>query len=254
MGAAGSLQLSSSLEDYLEAIFRIVQQKQAARAKDIADRLSVGRSSVTGALKALSERDLVNYAPYDIITLTDKGRTVAEEIARRHEVLRDFFVKLLSIDETEADATACKMEHAISDTILERFIEFVEFVERCPRGGTKWIKGFGYYCDNDKKTGNCEHCVELVLDDVRSKCMTDTTEKQEAVTLQVLKPGDKAAITRITGSGGIRRRLLDMGATAGTIVEVERVAPFGDPIEVKIKGYHLTLRKDEAERILVEPI
>lgn len=84
--------------------------------------------------------------------------------------------------------------------------------------------------------------------------MTDTTEKQEAVTLQVLKPGDKAAITRITGSGGIRRRLLDMGATAGTIVEVERVAPFGDPIEVKIKGYHLTLRKDEAERILVEPI
>jgi len=45
-----------------------------------------------------------------------------------------------------------------------------------------------------------------------------------------------------------------MGATAGTIVEVERVAPFGDPIEVKIKGYHLTLRKDEAERILGEPI
>jgi DtxR family Mn-dependent transcriptional regulator len=253
MAAAGSLQLSSSLEDYLEAIFQIVREKQAARAKDIADRLSVGRSSVTGALKALAERELVNYAPYDIITLTDKGRTAAEEIVRKHEVLRDFFVKVLSIDESEADAAACKLEHAISETVLERFIEFVEFVERCPRGGTKWIKGFGYYCDHDKKTGNCEHCVELVLDDVRSKQMTETAQ-QQTLTLAQVKCGQKVAIVKIRGTGGIRRRLLDMGATAGTLVEVERVAPFGDPIEVKIKGYHLTLRKEEAERIVVERV
>ncbi len=254
MAAAGSLQLSSSLEDYLEAIFQIVREKQAARAKDIADRLSVGRSSVTGALKALAERELVNYAPYDIITLTDKGRTVAEEIVRKHEVLRDFFVKVLSIEEGEADAAACKLEHAISETVLERFIEFVEFVERCPRGGTKWIKGFGYYCDHDKKTGNCEHCVELVLEDVRSKKMTETAQQQETLTLAELKHGQKVAIVKITGTGAIRRRLLDMGATAGTLVEIERVAPFGDPIEVKIKGYHLTLRREEAERIVVERV
>lgn len=252
MAATGSLQLSSSLEDYLEAIFQIVRVKQAARAKDIAHRLSVGRSSVTGALKALAERKLVNYAPYDIVTLTDKGRAVAEEIVRKHEVLREFFVKVLSIDEGEADAAACKLEHAISETVLERFIEFVEFVERCPRGGTKWIKGFGYYCDNDKKTGNCEQCVELVLADVRREKMTETDQHKQSVTLAQVQPGQKSAIVKITGAGGVRRRLLDMGATAGTLVEVERVAPFGDPIEVKIKGYHLTLRKDEAERIVVE--
>jgi DtxR family Mn-dependent transcriptional regulator len=171
MAVAGSLQLSSSMEDYLEAIFQIVREKQAARAKDIADRLHVGRSSVTGALKALSERKLVNYAPYDIVTLTNRGRTVAKEVVRKHEALREFFVKVLSIEEDEADTVACKLEHAISETVLERFIEFVEFVERCPRGGGRWIEGFGYYCDNDKKTRDCEHCVELALDEVKKRKM-----------------------------------------------------------------------------------
>ncbi|NLX13643.1 MAG: metal-dependent transcriptional regulator [Phycisphaerales bacterium] len=252
MSQTPEIQLSASLEDYLEAIFRIVQEKPAARAKDISKRLEVGRSSVTGALHALADRELINYSPYDLITLTDKGKAVAADVVRRHEVLRDFFVRVLAVDEPEADSAACKMEHAIPEVILDRFIEFVDFVERCPRGGTKWIKGFGYYCDNDKKTGNCEKCVGLVLEEVRSRKVTKATETQAMVTLVTLKPGEKAAIVKISGKDGIRRRLLDMGATTGTLVEVERVAPLGDPIEIKIKGYHLTLRKEEAERITVE--
>lgn len=71
-------------------------------------------------------------------------------------------------------------------------------------------------------------------------------------TLASLKPGDKATIRKITAQGSIRRRLLDMGATSGTRIEVERVAPLGDPIEIKVKGYHLTLRKEEARGIAVE--
>ena len=254
MAEISSMELSASLEDYLEAIFRIIQDKQAARAKDIGKRLNVGRSSVTGALHALAQRELINYAPYDVITLTDKGRTVALDVTRRHEVLRDFFVKVLAVGETDADAAACKMEHAIPEGVLQRFVEFVEFVDRCPRGGSKWIKGFGYSCHNDKKAGNCVKCVELVLDEVRSKQVITTAQKQTSTTLASLKPGDRAAIVKITGTGSIRRRLLDMGATAGTLVEVERVAPLGDPIEVKIKGYHLTLRKEEAQRIVVEAV
>lgn len=70
-------------------------------------------------------------------------------------------------------------------------------------------------------------------------------------TLDTLKPGARGQIAAVTGSDGISHRLLDMGATRGTIVEVERMAPLGDPIEVKIRGYHLTLRKNEAERIVV---
>ena len=72
--------VSASLENYLEAIFHISEDKQAARAKDIAQRLKLKGSSVTGALRLLSERGLINYAPYDIITLTPKGKKVARDV------------------------------------------------------------------------------------------------------------------------------------------------------------------------------
>ena len=67
-----------------------------------------------------------------------------------------------------------------------------------------------------------------------------------------LKPGEKGRIVRISGEGGIHRRLLDMGLVVGSEVEVERVAPLGDPIEVRIKGSHLALRREEAANIQVK--
>ena len=252
-GPAGK-ELSASLENYLEAILRIAREKQAARAKDIGKLMQVSRSSVTGALRALAERGLINYAPYDLITLTDRGKAVAEDVARRHEVLRDFFVNVLAVDQGEADAVACKIEHVISEGILDRFVAYLEFVERCPRGGSKWIRGFGYHCEQNQQTDNCERCVASTLDEVRSKRVTQPVDTEAKLTLGAMEPGDKAVIVKIEGAGGIRRRLLDMGVTAGTLVEVERVAPLGDPIEVKIKGYHLTLRHDEAEWIQVQAI
>lgn len=72
------------------------------------------------------------------------------------------------------------------------------------------------------------------------------------MTLAELKPGETGRIVRVGSVGSIRRRIVDMGATSGTNVTVVKVAPLGDPIEVKIKGYSLTLRKEEAEAITVE--
>lgn len=71
-------------------------------------------------------------------------------------------------------------------------------------------------------------------------------------TLKSLKPGNSGKITVIKGTGAVRRRLMDMGVVRGTDVYVEKVAPLGDPIEVKIKGYNLSLRKEDAENIIVE--
>jgi ferrous iron transport protein A len=70
--------------------------------------------------------------------------------------------------------------------------------------------------------------------------------------LSELKPKDKGRIVKVGGKGGIYRRVLDMGVVSGTQIEVLRVAPLGDPIEVKLKGYNLTLRKAEAANIQVE--
>ena len=161
--------LSASLEDYLEAIYHLITEKQAARVKDISKRLKVNYSSVTGALKALAKRKLVNYVPYKLVILTPQGEALARDVIRRHEVFRDFFIKILAIEEKHADETACKMEHAVSPIIMERFVEFVEFVETCPRGGVKWIKGFHYYCDHDETMESCEKCVSGILDELKKR-------------------------------------------------------------------------------------
>ena len=70
--------------------------------------------------------------------------------------------------------------------------------------------------------------------------------------LSELKRGEKGRIVKIGGGGSLRRRLLDMGLVPSSEVKMERVAPLGDPIEIKVKGYNLSLRKEEAESIQVE--
>jgi Fe2+ transport system protein FeoA len=70
--------------------------------------------------------------------------------------------------------------------------------------------------------------------------------------LDKVLPGQKGKVIKITGNGFIRQRILDMGIVKGTEIEVERVAPLGDPIEIKVKGYHLSLRKAEAANIYLE--
>lgn len=250
----GSETLSASLEDYLEAIFHITARKQAARAKDISKRLKVGSSSVTGALRALAERGLVNYAPYDVITLTPRGQVLAKDVVRRHEVLRDFFVNVLAVRESEADEAACRMEHYIPKTVLERFVDFANFIEVCPRGGSKWIAGFAHYCDHGDTQENCEKCILLTLEEVRRRKARGEGKSMGTVELKDLKPGQKAKVVRIKAGGNASKRIVEMGVTVGTVVEVERVAPLGDPLEVKVKGYHLSLRKEEAQAIDVEPI
>jgi len=72
------------------------------------------------------------------------------------------------------------------------------------------------------------------------------------MTLADLKPGQSGKILKIRIVGSLKRRLMDMGIIAGTSVRVEKVAPLGDPIEVHIKGYQLSLRKGEADKIEME--
>ena len=72
------------------------------------------------------------------------------------------------------------------------------------------------------------------------------------ITLDKLVPGESATIIKISGQGPVRRRLVDMGLTSGTLIEMIKVSPLGDPVEYRVRGYHLTLRKSEAKTIEVE--
>ncbi len=245
--------LSASMEDYLEAIFHVVSEKQAARAKDIAKRLGVNNSSVTGALRALSEKGLINYAPYDVITLTHEGNKLATEIVRKHEALQNFFVKILRVNRNEAEDAACKMEHAVSRTILDRIIQFTHFLDVCPRGGEIWIKEFWdnheFHCQYMKPYENCEECISACLKDFRKKkCEMDTKETG----LGEMDSGQKGKILKIKGRADIKKRMAEMGLTPGNIIEVEEALDSADAIDIKVEGYHHTISREDASRIRIE--
>jgi DtxR family Mn-dependent transcriptional regulator len=248
MSMSASRQLSASLEDYLEVIFRIAASKGAARTTDIAKKLGVRAASVTGALQALAERKYIDYTPYEAVTLTSEGLEEAKKILRRHEILRCFFVKVLGIKEKIAEEGACKLEHDIPKPIADRLIEFMEFVESCPRGGRDWVEKFIEQC-SVKKNKNCEACIEQKIKDFqKEKSMAKTSQE---ITLAALKPKEKGVVIKINRRGSVTKRLADMGIGRGALIEVERVAPLGDPIDIKVRGYHLSLRKAEAANIAV---
>lgn len=71
-------------------------------------------------------------------------------------------------------------------------------------------------------------------------------------TLRDAKIGDTVKVQKLTGTGAIKRRLMDMGITKGVEIYLRKVAPLGDPLEVTLRGYELSLRKSEAENVLVE--
>ncbi|MBN1141035.1 MAG: metal-dependent transcriptional regulator [Deltaproteobacteria bacterium] len=158
--------LSESLEDYLEAILDLERTSKVARTKDIAEKLAIKPGSVTGALKALGEKGLINYSPYNFITLTPQGKKIAQEIRNRHKTLKHFLHKILQVDDATADATACRMEHAIDPESLEKLVCFVDFIQTCPRTGEDWLAHFTEHCRS--KGPDAEQC-RACLEELRSK-------------------------------------------------------------------------------------
>ncbi len=72
------------------------------------------------------------------------------------------------------------------------------------------------------------------------------------MTLRDVRPGQDAVVLKLTGAGAVKRRIMDMGITKGTALHVQKVAPLGDPIELTVRGYELSVRKDDADMVEVE--
>lgn len=142
--------LSASLEDYLEAIFNLLEDRTVARSKDIAQQLGVTRASVTGALRSLAMKDLIHYKPYGYVTLTEKGTRLAARVARRHEVLHSFFADILGLEEKMSQEAACRAEHTLGSEIINRLTSFIEFVSRQDADGKDLTGEFRtFQCSND---------------------------------------------------------------------------------------------------------
>lgn len=225
--------LSSSLEDYIEAVFMLADKRGETRIIDVSNKLGYSKPSVNAAMKTLAQLGLIEHEPYGKIILTDKGRAKGEEVLARHKLLKDFFMSVLGLSEKQAEVDACKAEHTLSTETLEglRLLNYV-LKEPANRSLLERIKG---------------------KPESRQRKETPLEEKTEirTKTLKDAKVGETVRVVRVQGRGPVRRRIMDMGITKGVDIFVRKVAPLGDPMELNLRGYELTLRKADAEMIVV---
>ncbi len=224
----GRIEISSNMEDYLEAISELVEQKGHAHVKDIAERMKVTMPSVTSALQALSTRNLLIYQSHSPVVLTRDGEETAQEIRRRHKELRKFFREILKLDEDEADKEACKMEHVVNERVMSRFVELVEAI--VTRGDCAGLR---------------DH-----LSAVMPQIAADDPEG--LLSLDHLAEGRRAVIAQVAESLRGVRRFADLGIVPGTMIEMEGHAPFGDLLRIKVMGSSLSLRSNDAAYIWVK--
>ncbi len=121
--------LSASAEDYLESIYVFCKKNGVARSKEIMERLNVSGPSVTEALQSLSKKGLVNYTPYEAITLTEAGEKIARDVLHRHETLKEFFAEVLGVEPKLAEEGACKMEHVAPPEVIERMVLYTTYLK-----------------------------------------------------------------------------------------------------------------------------
>jgi DtxR family Mn-dependent transcriptional regulator len=162
-------ELSSTLEDYLEAIFRIESRKRAARVRDISNHLGVAKSTVSAALKSLAEKELIDYEPYELAVLTEKGREKALRIVMNHQVLRYFLEDVLVLEEKRAEDIACRMEHAVDREVIERFVCFLAFINNSGQKRKRWIDEFRCFIREGSGGKSCKDCVKEYMDTLQSE-------------------------------------------------------------------------------------
>lgn len=124
--AADNTTLTSSYEDYIEAIFDLAQRGGGSvRNVDVAEELGFSKASVARATKNLREEGYIEQEPYGAISLTDKGRAYGERIIARHWALRTFLTDVLGVEADLANEEACAMEHTISQGTMDKWIAWL---------------------------------------------------------------------------------------------------------------------------------
>lgn len=213
--------MNATIENYLCTIYSIFENNidEGIKSIDIAQKLNISRASVSSMVKKLSKEGYIIADKYSKIFFTDFGKKEARKLMHKHRVIEVFLVDILGHDVDKVHEEAHKLEHAFSDESIEKIDSLLNNPKLSPTG---------------KSIPHDKDGVEIMN-----------------MTLDKLQKGQKGRIIKVSGKGSIHKRILDMGVVKGTLVNVEKVAPLGDPIEIKVKGYSLTLRKDEAKNIEV---
>lgn len=241
--------ITNALEDYIETIYLLVRDNKLARVKDIAKARDVKMGSVTPAMKRLAEMGYISYEQREYIDLTPKGEQLARSILARHDLLRRFFTEVLHMSDEAAESDACSMEHHLSDEGMDKLTRFFEFIGNCPDGNPSFIERF-HQCSAVQPELN--GCKQNFCEEHNHRHCKRHENRRPTKSLADLQVGETGLIAQVKAKGAIRQRLLDMGMLPNTEITLERLAPTGDPVWVKMQGFQLSLRRNEAEAILVQ--
>ena len=118
--------MTSSLEDYLEAVFVLSKQKGNVRLTDIAEHLGVSKPSVNRAVNTLTQNGFLEHVTYGDIIITPAGESYAANVLRRHKLIKQFLINELGVDEKIAERDACQMEHVMSPVTIDKLYEYLE--------------------------------------------------------------------------------------------------------------------------------
>ena len=212
--------LTRSVEDYLKAIYRLSRGAQPASTSEIAEHLGLSAPSVSGMVRRLSEQGLLEHVPYRGVVLTEPGRRVALRMVRRHRVLEAYLVGFLGYSWDSVHEEAERLEHAVSDALIERMAGALGHPRFDPHG-----------------------------DPIPS---TDGSIDELAYTsLAELPTGATAEIRRVDTSQPERLRFLEQaGLKPGVRVTLRDRQPFRGPLTLRIGTTDQVIGQELAEQIL----
>ena len=233
--------MSTSTEEYLEALYTLTQDGKAAGTTAISKHLNIAPASVTEMIKKLAEGGYVHYSRYQGVTLTPKGLEIAEKMTRKHRLLERFLHDVLKIGNDRVHREACEMEHALSDEAARAICQTLESPDKCP---------------DDKKIippcdlgfSNCEECRKWGGNSLEKA----GRRKTNVVSMSALKEKQEGTVAFIRGDNKVLRRLLDLGLTPGTRISVTRIAPLNGPVEIAVRGSRLALGDEIVSNVFVE--
>lgn len=157
--------LTPAMEDYLELILKLKEENTVVRVRDIAKGMNVKMPSVTSMLNTLAKKDLIYHEKYEYVDLTAHGLKKAKEAQHKHSILFSFLKNVLKVNPRQADIDACGMEHAVSPATLKKLVDFIDFIEFCPRAGFDWLEHFKIYCEGGRSREKCEQNMMKFLKD-----------------------------------------------------------------------------------------
>jgi DtxR family Mn-dependent transcriptional regulator len=198
--------LTRSVEDYLKAIYRLSPEGRHASTSDIAHLLELSAPSVSGMVKRLSELGLLEHVPYKGVQLTAEGRRAALRMVRRHRLIEAYLVEFLAYSWDTVHEEAERLEHAVSDTLVERMAAALGHPTVDPHG-----------------------------DPIPTA--DGSIEEPSLRPLAALEVGDTVEIARVVeGDSDRLRYLATLGLRPGAVVTVLDRQPFGGPITIETRG------------------